>query len=151
MNRFGQTARRVPQLAVSLCSLIRRDDDHRYFSQGGVLFLLGPKLPAVHDGHHQVEQDQRRQAGAGPELVQRLLPVGRGGHVVAQRPQHQHHGAPGGRVIFDDENSLFAFHHRKTLRRAPTRSATPTIRPYRNPSGPRGEVDHRLSRGPRPA
>src|SRR6185369_5752808 len=44
---------------------VRRHDHHRDRLQLRVAELLRPELPAVHDRHHEVQQDDARPLGAG--------------------------------------------------------------------------------------
>ncbi len=67
------------------------EDDHRDGRGLGVLALGLAELPTIHDGHHQVEQDQGREALGGVEPVEGLLAVGDGGDAIPGVLQRVHH------------------------------------------------------------
>ncbi len=54
---------------------MRGQDYHGDGAQLGVLPLEGPELPAIHDWHHDVEQDHARLVRAGTESLDRFLTV----------------------------------------------------------------------------
>ena len=80
-------------------------DDDGDRGQAGILDLLAPKLPAVHDRHHQVEKDEVGM-GAGPEQAQRLLPVGGAEDAEPFGPQDHPQGFAGRGVVLHDEDCL---------------------------------------------
>ena len=81
----------------------RADDDDRDVGHGRVPRLLLPELPAVHDRHVEIEQDD---IGAVlVELAQPFSPVTRAGDHVPFRMEHCRHALAGHLVILHDKHS----------------------------------------------
>ena len=80
-----------------------RQDDDRDGRERRVGLLLPTELPAVHDGHHQVEEDDVWPV-ALPEVFEGLTAVGHGGgDKPFEREQLRHHVAKLD-VVFDDQD-----------------------------------------------
>ena len=82
---------------------VRRDDQHGNGREAGIPLLLDPELPAVHDRHHEIEEDGVG-ALSGPKMLQRLEPVRAGARVVALVAEKSEERLPNVRVVFDDED-----------------------------------------------
>ena len=67
--------------------------------------LFGAKVPAVHDRHHQVEQDDARPQAAA-ELIERSAPVCGQRDGVALRLEQFIEGCPHAQVVVDNEDSI---------------------------------------------
>src|SRR5262245_58192675 len=81
----------------------RGQDNHRNAGKGWVGLLLAPEFPAVHDRHHQVQEDDVG-LGAPLEIFERLEAIGGGRRPEPlEREQLGHHLAEIG-IVFDNEN-----------------------------------------------
>ena len=74
--------------------------DDRNLRELGVALLPAPKLPPVHDRHHQVEEDDAGGLSA-VEVDERLLPVGGGDSAVPFILEELAKGIPDVLVIID--------------------------------------------------
>src|SRR6185503_19240036 len=103
-----------------------------------VFHLLGSELPTVHDGHHEIEQDE-----AGGRLlradIERFASVGILAHDVAFELEDLRESLADVVVVLDDEDVARTRHGRSQLerersveRRAPFCSLVPTV--MRSPS-----------------
>ena len=95
---LGLEERRVPRAVVH-----PRNHDDRNAAQVGVLALRVPELPAGHDRHHQVEQDDVRPASA-PQPAERLEAVARALDFVALALEKRRERTQKDGVVFDQQD-----------------------------------------------
>jgi hypothetical protein len=77
----------------------RRQHDHRDIGQLGIALLRCAELPAVHAGHHEVEEHDVRVHG--PRLAKRLGSVTGPVHHVALVREHLRHGLTDVALVVD--------------------------------------------------
>src|SRR5204862_1190135 len=104
IERFFQKRRRLEVVRAGLVE--RRQHNRWHERQDGIGLLDAPELPAVHDRHHQVEQDDVRRV-SGREIAQRFFAVGHGCAVKAfKREQLCHHLPQVGVVLHDQHGTV---------------------------------------------
>src|SRR6266542_5459423 len=96
------------------------DDDDRDVADGRIELLLGPELPAVHDRHHEIEQDDVGVLAAS--RGQGLATVGRRADLVALDLEDLRERLADSGVVLHDEHSWHV---------APPPAAVDTGRPLR--------------------
>jgi len=82
------------------------EDDDGDFGDFGAFLLFGAEEPAVHDGHHEVEEDEVWRFG-GVELVEGFLAVACGDDVVAFFFEDLGDCVADVWVVLDDEDDAF--------------------------------------------
>jgi hypothetical protein len=86
---------------------VAREDDHRDDRQGGLRGVRLQERPSVHDGHHQVEQDEaRRVVAAQRQDLQRAVAVLGERDAVTLVAQHLDERAADPGVVVDDQDLL---------------------------------------------
>ena len=87
-----------------LTRVVSRDHDDRNLVELGIGQLLLAKFPSVHDGHHQVEQDERRKSRhAASKELERRAAIFMGRYLETFVLEDRNHRGAYVRVILDDE------------------------------------------------
>ena len=80
-----------------------RQNDHRHAGQRGIFPLAPAELPAVHDRHHEIKQDEIGWV-ATLQILEGIAAIGHGlGPEAFEGEQLGHHVAQVG-VVFDDQD-----------------------------------------------
>jgi hypothetical protein len=96
---------RGPVLNGFLRSIVERGEHHHgHVGECPISALLGTELPTIHHRHHEVEQNQSRQAFGVTHQVKRLAAISGALHFVPQPREHFCKCFTLAALILDDEN-----------------------------------------------